>query len=171
MTAPGPIVDLSRVDKVYASGPGAVRAVSNLTLSVAAGEMVALCGPSGCGKSTCLNLISGVDRADAGEVRVCGVDLRAAHERELTRLRLRKIGIVFQAFHLIPTMTALENVALPLELGGRRDASPVAARGLAAVGLGHRLTHYPGQLSGGEQQFRLGDKGAGDCHPLLLASR
>jgi len=137
MTAPGPIVDLSRVDKVYASGPGAVRAVSNLTLSVAAGEMVALCGPSGCGKSTCLNLISGVDRADAGEVRVCGVDLRAAHERELTRLRLRKIGIVFQAFHLVPHLTVEENIALPLALDRVHDPARVLEL-IERVGLTHR---------------------------------
>jgi putative ABC transport system ATP-binding protein len=146
-----PIVDLSGVDKVYSSGAGAVRAVSRLTLRVAAGEMVALCGPSGCGKSTCLNLLSGVDRADAGELRVCGVDLRTARERDLALLRRRKIGIVFQAFHLVPHLTVEENVALPLALDRVRD--PVRVRDLIErVGLTHRRDHHPLELSGGEQQ-------------------
>jgi putative ABC transport system ATP-binding protein len=149
--ATGPIVDLSRVDKVYSSGAGAVRAVSELTLRVAAGEMIALCGPSGCGKSTCLNLISGVDRADSGEIRVCGLDLRAARERELALLRLRKIGIVFQAFHLVPHLTVEENVALPLALDRKRDPARVREL-IERVGLAQRSAHHPSELSGGEQQ-------------------
>jgi len=112
-------------------------------------------------------VIGGLERPSAGRVQIDGNDLGPLNEDMLARLRRARIGIVFQAFHLIPTMTALENVALPLELGGRRDASPVAARGLAAVGLGHRLTHYPGQLSGGEQQ-RVAIARAFIAEPKLL---
>jgi len=113
--------------------------------------MVALCGPSGCGKSTCLNLLSGVDRADSGTVRVCGVDVTAAPLRELTLLRRRKIGIVFQSFHLVPHLTLEENVELPLALDRVRAPERIE-RLIEAVGLAHRRSHYPSELSGGEQQ-------------------
>src|SRR5262249_35553333 len=109
-------------------------------------------GPSGSGKSTVMMVMGGLERPSAGRVRVAGNDLATLNEDALARLRRAHIGIVFQAFHLIPTMTALENVALPLELAGRGAAFSTAAEGLAAVGLDHRLGHYPGQLSGGEQQ-------------------
>jgi putative ABC transport system ATP-binding protein len=113
---------------------------------------VSIIGPSGSGKSTLMMVIGGLERPSTGQVRIDGHDLGVLGEDELARFRRGRIGIVFQSFHLIPTMTALENVAIPLELDGRRDAFDVAEAGLAAVGLGRRLTHYPGQLSGGEQQ-------------------
>jgi len=145
------IVELARVSKVYRRGTESVHALSELSLAIAPGEMLALCGPSGCGKSTCLNLLSGVDRADSGGVRVCGTDLTTAPEREITILRRRRIGIVFQSFHLVPHLTLEENVALPLALDGvraRRRVDDLIAR----VGLEHRKSHYPSELSGGEQQ-------------------
>jgi putative ABC transport system ATP-binding protein len=148
---PVPIVLLSRASKIYRRGSEPVRALVEVTLEIAAGEMVALCGPSGCGKSTCLNLLSGVDRADSGGVRVCGLELTSANERDLTLLRRRKIGIVFQSFHLVPHLTLEENVALPLALDGVRAPERVAAL-IDRVGLAQRKSHYPSELSGGEQQ-------------------
>lgn len=148
----GPLVVLEDVQLTLGSAAGPVNILRGVSLEIAEGETVSLVGPSGSGKSTVMMVIGGLERPSAGRVRLGGTDLGALNENALARLRRTHIGIVFQAFHLIPTMTALENVALPLELGGRRDAFSVAAHGLAAVGLGHRLTHYPGQLSGGEQQ-------------------
>ena len=148
----GPLVVLENVHLTLESAAGPVNILRGVSLRITAGETVSLVGPSGSGKSTVMMVIGGLERPSAGRVQIDGNDLGPLNEDMLARLRRARIGIVFQAFHLIPTMTALENVALPLELGGRRDALPVAARGLAAVGLGHRLTHYPGQLSGGEQQ-------------------
>ena len=145
------IVVLARATKLYRRGSETVRALTDVTLEIAAGEMVTLCGPSGCGKSTCLNLLSGVDRADSGAVRVCGVDLTTALEHEVTRLRRRKIGIVFQSFHLVPHLTLEENVALPLALDGVRAPERVGEL-IERVGLAHRRSHYPSELSGGEQQ-------------------
>ena len=145
------IVLLARASKTYRRGSEAVRALVDITLEIAPGEMVTLCGPSGCGKSTCLNLLSGVDRADSGEVRVCDVDLMSAREREITLLRRRKIGIVFQSFHLVPHLTLEENVALPLALDGTRAPERVGDL-IERVGLAHRRSHYPSELSGGEQQ-------------------
>jgi putative ABC transport system ATP-binding protein len=146
-----PIVLLAHANKVYRRGSEAVEALADFHLEVAAGEMVALCGPSGCGKSTCLNLLSGVDRADSGIVRVCDVDLTTALERDLRILRRRKIGIVFQSFHLVPHLTLEENVALPLALDGVHAPERVTAL-IERVGLAHRRTHYPSELSGGEEQ-------------------
>jgi len=167
----GPLVVLENVHLTLESAAGPVNILRGVSLRIAAGETVSLVGPSGSGKSTVMMVIGGLERPSAGRVQIDGNDLGPLNEDMLARLRRARIGIVFQAFHLIPTMTALENVALPLELGGRRDASPVAARGLAAVGLGHRLTHYPGQLSGGEQQ-RVAIARAFIAEPkLLLASR
>jgi putative ABC transport system ATP-binding protein len=148
----GPIVVLEDVQLTLGSAAGPVNILRGVSLEIAEGETVSLVGPSGSGKSTVMMVIGGLERPSAGRVRLDGTDLGALNENALARLRRTHIGIVFQAFHLIPTMTALENVALPLELAGRRDAFSAAAQGLAAVGLGHRLTHYPGQLSGGEQQ-------------------
>ncbi len=148
----GPLVVLEDVSLTLGSAAGPVNILRGVSLEIAAGETVSLVGPSGSGKSTVMMVVGGLERPSAGRVRIDGNDLAALDENALARLRRDHIGIVFQAFHLIPTMTALENVALPLELGGRRDAFDAAARGLAAVGLDHRLTHYPGQLSGGEQQ-------------------
>jgi len=113
---------------------------------------VGVVGPSGAGKSTLLMVIAGLERPTGGRVQVSGRDLGALDEDTLARVRRDTVGVVFQGFHLIPTMTAEENVAVPLEFAGRRDAFVVARAQLEAVGLGHRLRHYPGQLSGGEQQ-------------------
>ena len=147
-----PLVVLEDVHLTLGSAAGPVNILCGVSLAIVAGETVSLLGPSGSGKSTVMRVMGGLERPSAGRVRLDGHDLGALDEDALARLRRTHIGIVFQAFHLIPTMTALENVALPLELGRRRDAFSAAARSLAAIGLEHRLTHYPGQLSGGEQQ-------------------
>jgi putative ABC transport system ATP-binding protein len=133
-----------------AAGP--VNILRGIDLDIAAGEAVGVVGPSGSGKTSLLMVLAGLERASAGSVRLAGQELTALDEDALARLRRRHVGIVFQAFHLIPTMTALENVAVPLELAGVRDAMARAADSLRAVGLGARLAHLPGQLSGGEQQ-------------------
>jgi putative ABC transport system ATP-binding protein len=147
-----PLVVLEDVHLTLGSAAGPVNILRGVSLAIATGETVSLVGPSGSGKSTVMMVMGGLERPSAGRVRLDGNDLGGLDEDALARLRRAHIGIVFQSFHLIPTMTALENVALPLELGGRRDAFSAAAQGLAEVGLGHRMTHYPGQLSGGEQQ-------------------
>jgi putative ABC transport system ATP-binding protein len=144
----GPLVVLEDVHLTLESPAGPVNILRGISLEIAAGETVSLVGPSGSGKSTVMMVIGGLERPSLGRVWIDGNDLGALNEDALARLRRAHIGIVFQAFHLIPTMTALENVALPLELGGRRDAFSVAGRGLAAVGLDHRLTHYPRSTCG-----------------------
>ena len=142
---------LSNVSRFYVRGSARVEALRDFSLSIEAGEMVALVGPSGCGKSTCLNMLAGVDRPDSGAVLVLGLDLASASERELARLRRRSLGIVFQSFHLVPHLSVEENVALPLALDRRADAPRVAAL-LERVGLTARRSHFPSELSGGEQQ-------------------
>ena len=134
------------------SAAGEVNILRGLDLRVAAGEAVGVVGASGGGKSTMIMVIAGLERATSGIVKTAGVDLASLSEDDLALFRRDRIGIVFQDFHLIPTMTALENVAVPLEFAGKPDAFAKAEAQLEAVGLGHRLTHYPGQLSGGEQQ-------------------
>ena len=148
----GPLVLLEDVHLTLASPAGPVNILSGLSLAIDPGETVAVIGPSGSGKSSLLMVMAGLERASRGRVRLAGEELGGLDEDSLARLRRRQVGIVFQAFHLIPTMTALENVAMPLELAGRRDAFARAEEGLAAVGLDARLAHYPAQLSGGEQQ-------------------
>ncbi len=143
---------LEDVHLTLASAAGAVNVLRGAALSVAAGETVSLVGPSGSGKSTLMMVIGGLERPSRGRVRVGGTDLAGLDEDALARFRRDAIGIVFQSFHLIPTMTALENVAIPLELAGRADAFAEAGAQLASVGLAARALHYPGQLSGGEQQ-------------------
>jgi putative ABC transport system ATP-binding protein len=133
-----------------ASGP--VNILRGIDLDIAAGETIGLLGPSGSGKTSLLMLIAGLERATSGSIAVAGQDLAPLDEDARARFRLATLGIVFQSFHLIPSMTAQENVAVPLELAGRRDAAAAAATALQQVGLGHRLTHRPAQLSGGEQQ-------------------
>ncbi|WP_132249682.1 ABC transporter ATP-binding protein [Methylobacterium segetis] len=148
----GKAVALSQVDLSLGRGPARVHVLRGISLDVAGGEAVGLVGPSGSGKSTLLMVMAGLERPDSGTVAIEGTDLGRLDEDALARFRGRRIGIVFQAFHLVPTMTALENVALPLELADKADAHARARRDLEAVGLGHRLHHYPAQLSGGEQQ-------------------
>jgi putative ABC transport system ATP-binding protein len=143
---------LDDVHLTLASDAGAVNVLRGISLAVAAGETVSVVGPSGSGKSTMMMIVGGLERPSAGRVVIAGTELGGLDEDALARFRRDHVGIVFQSFHLIPTMNALENVAIPLELAGRRDAFALAESGLAAVGLGHRLLHYPGQLSGGEQQ-------------------
>lgn len=147
-----PILRLEGVHLKLASQAGEVNILRGVDLSVAPGESVAVVGPSGSGKSTMMMIVAGLERPTQGAVRVAGQDLAALDEDGLALYRRRSIGIVFQAFHLIPTMTALENVAIPLEFAGDRDAWAKAKKALESVGLGHRLSHYPGQMSGGEQQ-------------------
>jgi putative ABC transport system ATP-binding protein len=147
-----PLVVLDEVHLTLASAAGPVNILRGVSLAIEPGETVSVVGPSGSGKSTLLMVLGGLERPSAGRVAIDGTDLGALGEDALARLRRARVGIVFQSFHLIPTMTALENVAIPLELAGRSDAFAVAAEGLGSVGLGHRLGHYPGQLSGGEQQ-------------------
>jgi putative ABC transport system ATP-binding protein len=147
-----PAIRLEAVDLSLGEGASRVHILRGLSLDVARGEAVGLVGPSGSGKSTLLMTLAGLERVDSGRVQIDGEDLGALNEDELARFRGRRIGIVFQSFHLIPTMTALENVAVPLELAGVSRAFETAKAELDAVGLGARLGHYPAQLSGGEQQ-------------------
>jgi putative ABC transport system ATP-binding protein len=148
----GPLVMLDDVHLTLESAAGPVNILRGISLEIGEGETVSIVGPSGSGKSTLMMVLGGLERPSSGRVRIDGADLGGLDEDALARLRRARIGIVFQSFHLLPTMTALENVAIPLELGRRADAFAAAAEALATVGLGHRLTHYPGQLSGGEQQ-------------------
>jgi len=145
-------IALSGVNLSLGRGAARVHILRDIGLNIGRGEAVGLLGPSGSGKSTLLMVMTGLERADSGLVMVAGQDLRRLDEDALARFRGRNIGIVFQAFHLIPTMTALENVAVPLELSGHPDALSRARRELAGVGLAERLHHYPAELSGGEQQ-------------------
>ena len=143
------------MDDVYLtlnSSAGPVQILRGIQLSINAGETVSVVGPSGAGKSTLMMIMAGLERPSRGRVHVAGQELSSLDEDALALFRRDHVGIVFQAFHLVPTMTALENVAIPLEFAGRSDAFERAQAELEAVGLGHRLSHYPGQLSGGEQQ-------------------
>jgi putative ABC transport system ATP-binding protein len=146
------VIALQGVDLTLGRGASRVHILKDISLAIDANEAVGLTGPSGSGKSTLLMVMAGLERPDKGSVRLAGEELTAMSEDQLAIFRGRRIGIVFQSFHLVPTMTARENVALPLELAGRADALERAARELANVGLGERLDHYPAQLSGGEQQ-------------------
>ena len=134
------------------SNAGTIEILKNISLNVSTGESLALIGPSGSGKSSLLMLLGGLERASSGSVRVAGTELSDLNEDQLAFLRRDQMGIVFQSFHLIPTMSALENVATPLELAGVTDAFKKARSALDSVGLTHREDHFPGQLSGGEQQ-------------------
>jgi putative ABC transport system ATP-binding protein len=149
---PDPALSLTDARLTLRGNAGPVDILRGITLSVVAGESVGLVGPSGSGKSSLLMLMGGLEQATGGEVRALGHDLTRMDEDALARFRRDNMGVVFQSFHLIPTMTALENVATPLELAGQRDAFPRARAELDAVGLGARADHYPSQMSGGEQQ-------------------
>jgi len=145
-------VSIDGVNLSLGRGAARVHILKDIDLHIGRGEAVALLGPSGSGKSTLLMVMTGLERPDSGAVIVAGQNLLALNEDRLARFRGRNIGIVFQAFHLIPTMTTLENVAVPLELAGIADSRAIAERELAAVGLAERASHYPAELSGGEQQ-------------------
>ncbi|PTD25152.1 ABC transporter ATP-binding protein [Sphingomonas fennica] len=152
MSAANIVIEARNVTLALGRGEARVEILRGIDLSIAEGETVALLGPSGSGKSSLMAVLSGLERADAGQVHVAGADFAAMDEDRLARARRGRIGIILQAFHLLPTMTALENVAVPLELAGQADAFARARVELEAVGLGHRTAHYPAQLSGGEQQ-------------------
>ena len=145
-------VHLENVHLTLGSGASRVHVLKGIDLDVPQGQSVGIVGPSGSGKSTLLMVLGGLERADSGVVEVAGEGLSKKSEDQLAQFRGRNIGIVFQSFHLIPNMTALENVAVPLELAGADNAFEKAQAELEAVGLGERLNHYPGQMSGGEQQ-------------------
>jgi putative ABC transport system ATP-binding protein len=162
-----PLVLFEDVSLTLTSAAGPVDILRGVSLSIEPGETVALVGPSGSGKSTLLMILAGLERPSGGRAVLAGHDLGALDENALARLRRSHIGIVFQSFHLLPTMTALENVAIPLELAGAGDAMAAAETALARVGLAHRLLHYPGQLSGGEQQ-RVAIARAMVAGPVLL---
>jgi putative ABC transport system ATP-binding protein len=164
-----PVLSLTDVSLTLEGNAGPVEILRGITLDVAAGETVGLVGPSGSGKSSLLMLMGGLERATGGRVLALGRDLGRMDEDALARFRRGNMGVVFQSFHLIPTMTALENVATPLELMGARDAFARAAAELEAVGLGHRADHYPGQMSGGEQQRVALARAAAPRPRILLA--
>ncbi|MHB2267643.1 ABC transporter ATP-binding protein [Aliihoeflea sp. PC F10.4] len=147
-----PVIRMKDVSLTLGEGASSVHVLKGISLDIAAGETAGIVGPSGSGKSTLLMVLAGLERIDAGTIAIAGEDLTKMSEDRLAAFRGRNVGIVFQSFHLIPNMTALENVAVPLELAGRADAFEIAERELTEVGLKDRLTHYPGELSGGEQQ-------------------
>jgi putative ABC transport system ATP-binding protein len=161
------VIDARDVTLRFGSGAAAVDVLRGVSLQVGAGERLAILGPSGSGKSSLMAVLSGLERATSGRVMIAGADFSALDEDGLARARRGRIGIVLQAFHLIPTMTALENVGVPLELAGVADYEARARAELVAVGLGHRLGHYPTELSGGEQQ-RVGLARAIAAHPALI---
>ena len=164
-----PILVLEAAGLTLAGNAGPVEILKGISLSVDRGETVGLIGPSGSGKSSALMLMGGLERASSGRVMALGQDLGRMDEDALARFRRAHMGVVFQSFHLIPTMTALENVAVPLELAGARDAFDRAEAELRAVGLGHRLDHYPAQMSGGEQQRVALARAAAPRPAILLA--
>jgi putative ABC transport system ATP-binding protein len=168
-TERAPEIALSGVNLSLGRGAAQVHILKDIGLHIGRGEAVGLVGPSGSGKSTLLMVMAGLERPDTGTVMVAGHDLGRFDEDALARFRGRHIGIVFQSFHLIPTMTALENVAVGLELNGCADAFDRAARELVAVGLGERCAHYPAELSGGEQQ-RVALARALAPHPAILVA-
>ena len=167
--APTPAIALAGVNLSLGRGAARVHILKDIDLHIGSGEAIGLVGPSGSGKSTLLMVMAGLERADAGSIAVAGVDLNGLDEDGLARFRGRNVGIVFQSFHLIPTMTALENVAVPLELAGNPEAFRIAREELAAVGLAERLNHYPAQLSGGEQQRVALARALAPNPPILVA--
>ncbi|NKB26640.1 MAG: ATP-binding cassette domain-containing protein [Rhodobacteraceae bacterium] len=164
-----PILSLRDVDLSLQGNAGRVDILRGISLDVAKGETLGLVGPSGSGKSSLLMLMGGLERATGGTVKVLGQDIGPLGEDALARLRRDNIGVVFQSFHLIPTMTALENVAVPLELAGVSDAFPRAEAELASVGLAARGGHYPSELSGGEQQRTALARASAPRPAVLLA--
>ncbi len=163
------VLGLENVELTLAGNAGRVEILRGITLEVDRGESIGLVGPSGSGKSSLLMLMGGLERPTAGRVTALGQELSGMDEDGLARFRRGRMGIVFQSFHLVPTMTALENVALPLEIAGEADAFDRAATELAAVGLSHREGHYPAELSGGEQQRVALARAAAPRPELFLA--
>jgi putative ABC transport system ATP-binding protein len=163
------MIRLRDVHLTLASSAGPVHILKGVDLDVAAGTSLSVVGPSGSGKSSLLAIIGGIERPSSGTVEVAGTDLGSLDEDGLALFRRQRVGVLFQSFHLIPTMTALENVALPLELAGRKKAFERARAGLAEVGLEQRLDHYPSQLSGGEQQRVALARALANEPELLLA--
>jgi putative ABC transport system ATP-binding protein len=161
------MIDLRGVSKTVPSGEGTLTILHPIDLNVASGEFLAVSGPSGSGKSTLLGLIAGLDAPSTGSIVIDGVDITTLDEDPLARLRGAKIGFVFQFFHLIPSLTALENILVPMEIAGRRDAAGRARELLVEVGLEDRGHHYPSQLSGGEQQ-RVAIARALSNEPVIL---
>jgi putative ABC transport system ATP-binding protein len=165
----GTMISVRALSMRLSSGGREVNVLTDLSLDVPAGQFLAIAGPSGSGKSTLLGLIAGLDQPTAGRIEVAGVEITGLDEDGLARFRRDRIGYVFQSFHLLPTLTAAENVAVPLELAGRADAETRAAALLAEVGLAERGHHYPVQLSGGEQQRVAVARALARRPPLLLA--
>jgi len=163
------MISLTGIQLTLTSAAGPVKILKGVDLAIEPGQSVSVVGPSGSGKSTLMSVVGGIERPSSGDVRVDGQDLGALNEDRLAAFRGESIGIIFQSFHLIPTMTALENVAVPLELAGVADAFDRAADGLRSVGLVERASHYPGQLSGGEQQRVALARALANRPKLLLA--
>ncbi|MEC8164649.1 MAG: ATP-binding cassette domain-containing protein, partial [Pseudomonadota bacterium] len=152
VSAVEPMVWLQKVELTFKSDVGEINILRGIDLSVEKGESVGVVGPSGSGKTSMIMVIAGLEQVSSGLISVAGREISALAEDSLAEFRRDHVGVVFQSFHLVPTMTAHENVAVPMELAGRADAFERAAEVLAEVGLAERLKHYPGQLSGGEQQ-------------------
>jgi len=161
------MITVKDVSMVLAAASRSVTILDRITFEIPAKQTVAIVGPSGSGKSTLLGLMAGLDRPTTGSIQLDGTDITAMGESRMARFRREKVGYIFQSFHLIPTLTAIENVAVPLELSGERRAGERAAELLAAVGLSSRMEHYPVQLSGGEQQ-RVAVARAFACRPPIL---
>jgi putative ABC transport system ATP-binding protein len=163
------MIDLRGVSKTVDSGGRPLTILHALDLSIASGQFVAIVGPSGSGKSTLLGLLAGLDAPSTGQILIDGIDITTLGEDELARLRGEKIGFVFQFFHLVPALTAFENILVPMEIAGRRDAVARARRLLDEVGLSDRGHHYPSQLSGGEQQRVAIARALANDPPIVLA--
>ena len=161
------MIEVGNISKQVTTAEGTLNILDKINLSLASGESLAIVGPSGSGKSTLLGILAGLDLPSSGSVRLNGQDITAMDEEGRAAVRAKHVGFVFQSFHLLPGLTALENVALPLELQGDREALTTAAYFLQRVGLNHRTTHYPRQLSGGEQQ-RVAVARAFACRPTIL---
>lgn len=164
-----PLISLKKVDLSLGAGSARVHILKSVSLDIGEGEAVGLIGPSGSGKSTLLMVLAGLEKPDSGDVFIREQNMASMDEDALAQFRGQTIGIVFQSFHLMPTMTAIENVALPLELTGRKNAFDLARTELVNVGLEHRLNHYPAQLSGGEQQRVAIARAIVSNPPILIA--